>query len=278
MTKIEEKINFFFKYRIGFLPKIFSPKAKIYFYPEPPHHRTIMFKVCKQLGIKIVSNPNNNYDFTFFWDDKTFSKLQSLPTINGKDINRACTDISKEKVDQVFKKVFQYDLSVDPEIHTGSCVIKSNENAQHDGRIINCPVEKVETNVVYQKIIDNSYDEKYVVDFRAPVLGKEIPLIYYKLKSYEKRFTNDTSRAELHKTEDVLSQEEVKNILAFANEMGLDYGELDVLRNKDDGKIYIVDVNKTPWGPPATLPPKDCDTAVKKMSEAFEKSFLSNYS
>lgn len=32
--------------------------------------------------------------------------------------------------------------------------------------------------------------------------------------------------------------------------MGLDYGELDILRNNLDGRIYVVDVNKTLWGPP----------------------------
>jgi hypothetical protein len=31
--------------------------------------------------------------------------------------------------------------------------------------------------------------------------------------------------------------------------MGLDYGELDVLRDADDGRLYVVDVNTTPFGP-----------------------------
>ncbi|MDZ7767291.1 MAG: hypothetical protein U5K00_23225 [Melioribacteraceae bacterium] len=118
------------------------------------------------------------------------------------------------------------------------------------------------------------FDEKSVVDIRVPVLGNEIPLVYYKFKTNEKRFTNDVSRAELHKTEDVLSEAEIKNIITFSREMKLDYGELDVLRNKEDNKIYIVDVNKTPWGPPATLPKGDCDIAIRKMRKVFEKSFL----
>lgn len=32
--------------------------------------------------------------------------------------------------------------------------------------------------------------------------------------------------------------------------MGLDYGELDVLRDTEDGKLYVADVNNTPWDPP----------------------------
>lgn len=273
MTKAEEKINFFFKYRLGFLPGILFPKAKIFFYPQPPHHRTIIFKICKQLGIKIITNPKHNYDFAFFWDDKTYSDDTNFPDIKAKNINHNCADISKEKVDKVFAKVFGYDLSIDPLTYKGKCVIKSNENAQHDGRVIDCPVDKVDENVVYQKVIDNTFDEKSFVDIRVPVLGNEIPLVYYKFKTNEKRFTNDVSRAELHKTEDVLSAAEIKNIITFSREMNLDYGELDILRNKEDNKIYIVDVNKTPWGPPATLPKEDCDIAIEKMIKVFEKVF-----
>ena len=274
MTKAEEKINFFFKYRLGFLPRILFPKAKIFFYPQPPHHRTIIFKVCKQLGIKIITKPNCDYDFAFFWDDRTYSDDANFPDIKTKNINRNCTDISKEKVDKVFAKVFGYDLSINPLIYKGKCVIKSNKNAQHDGKVIDCPVDELGEGVVYQKIIDNTFDENYVVDIRIPVLGNEIPFVYYKFKTNEKRFTNDVSRAELHKTEDVLSEAETKNVITFSREMNLDYGELDVLRNKEDNKIYIVDVNKTPWGPPATLPKEDCDIAIGKMRKVFEKSFL----
>ncbi len=274
MTKVEEKINFFFKYRAGFLPKILSPRAKVYFYPQPPHHRTIIFKVCKELGIKIINNSKKNYDFAFFWDDKTFSNEKDFPEIKTKNINRRCTDISKEKVDKVFAKAFGYDLSVDPLAYKGKCVIKSNENAQHDGKIIDCPIDKPEENVVYQKVIDNLFDENSVLDLRVPVMGNEIPFVYYKFKTLDKRFTNDIFRAELHETNDVLSDEEISNISNFTKEMNLGYGELDVLRNKDDNKIYIVDVNKTPWGPPATLPKEDCDAAVKIMSDAFERNFL----
>ena len=37
-------------------------------------------------------------------------------------------------------------------------------------------------------------------------------------------------------------------ILAVCREMGLDYGELDVLRDREDGRLYILDVNDTPSG------------------------------
>jgi len=36
--------------------------------------------------------------------------------------------------------------------------------------------------------------------------------------------------------------------------MNLDWGGIDVLRDAQDGRIYVVDVNKTDMGPPIVLP------------------------
>jgi hypothetical protein len=33
--------------------------------------------------------------------------------------------------------------------------------------------------------------------------------------------------------------------------MGLDYGELDAVRDAASGRLYVLDVNNTPFGPPA---------------------------
>ena len=46
----------------------------------------------------------------------------------------------------------------------------------------------------------------------------------------------------------MFSVEEEEAILDLAARIGLDYGEIDVLRDAD-GEIYVVDVNKTPWWP-----------------------------
>ena len=51
--------------------------------------------------------------------------------------------------------------------------------------------------------------------------------------------------------------------------MRLDWGGLDVLRHAGDGKIYIVDVNKTDMGPPLALPIKEKLSAVKTLGLAL---------
>lgn len=43
---------------------------------------------------------------------------------------------------------------------------------------------------------------------------------------------------------------EAELLLRLCRALGLDYGELDVLRDVEDGKLYVVDVNNTPWAPP----------------------------
>ncbi len=47
-----------------------------------------------------------------------------------------------------------------------------------------------------------------------------------------------------------MSGQEISNLLQFCQLMGMDYGELDVLRDRQDGRIYVVDANSTPLPPP----------------------------
>ena len=56
--------------------------------------------------------------------------------------------------------------------------------------------------------------------------------------------------------------------------MRLEYGELDILRDLDNKKIYIVDVNNTPFGPPANISAAQGKEAIRILAEAFEEAFL----
>jgi hypothetical protein len=73
----------------------------------------------------------------------------------------------------------------------------------------------------------------------------------------------------LHKPEDIFSEEEISQIEKYAVAMKVDFCEFDVLRHKGNQKIYIIDVNKTPYGPPDPLNRKDKMIALKKLSDAF---------
>ncbi|MCC7203584.1 MAG: hypothetical protein IT441_00760, partial [Phycisphaeraceae bacterium] len=59
--------------------------------------------------------------------------------------------------------------------------------------------------------------------------------------------------------------------LQFARAMKAEFCEFDVLRHSD-GRIFIIDVNKTPYGPPAGLP--EAREAVARLARAFQQAFL----
>jgi|SRR5690554_1507854 len=267
--RAEEEISFFFN---SFLN---GKKANtILFYPEYPHKRTIIYKILKHLKYNITSNPKHKFDLAFYWEDATFRKGENIfkNYDANKIINLNCKDISKEKISAVFEEVFEYGLNINPEEYSGDCVKKNNLNAKHDGIKVKCPVERTD-GFVYQKIINNKINDELVMDIRTPVLKGIIPFVFLKYKKINDRFTNDLYKSEIAGTNQYLTKDEEKNISVFCKRLNLDYGELDVLRNKDDGRIYIVDVNYTPWGPPAKLSDEENRMAVIRMSEAFKKIY-----
>ena len=53
--------------------------------------------------------------------------------------------------------------------------------------------------------------------------------------------------------------------------MHLDWGGMDVLRDKGDGRIYVVDVNKTDMGPPIALSIADKSKSVAILTKQLLK-------
>ena len=122
---------------------------------------------------------------------------------------------------------------------------------------------------VYQRLVDNTFDGTEYIDIRTPVVGGQIPFVYLKRRQRDGRFTNDNDRVDMTSPDAVLSTEEQALILKFAQSMKLDFGGLDVLRDRADGRIYIVDVNKTDMGPPSALSSKNKLAAIRGLSAAF---------
>lgn len=170
----------------------------------------------------------------------------------------------------MFEQIFGYALAVDPETYSGPIAVKSEINGAHDGYEAQAPLTRTEGKV-YQRLINNTVDGKWAEDLRCPVIDGEIELIFVKRRPLSNRFANTNANVILHSPDDLLSNEERKKIKQFAAAMGLDWGGMDVLRNKEDGKIYIVDVNKTDMGPPIALSLKDKNTATKILTKQFIK-------
>lgn len=243
-------------------------------YPDYPGSRTIIRKVCRSLGLEVHNRPDRKHRVALVYQDATVIQPEAIKPISKEAINYQCLDISKDAVDEVFFAVFGYGTRINPKTWTGRAVEKSLENAVHDGKVVDCPVAEPRKDAIYQVLIDNSNAKNEVVDMRVAITGNELSLLYLKHKSLEQRFTNETHLSQLAPIHEHLSDGEVTKILQFTKAFGLDYGELDVLRDRASNRIYIVDVNKTAYGPPAHLSRAEAHKAVRVLAESFKQQFL----
>lgn len=275
--------------------KLLNNRKRILFYPNFPYRKATIYQICLLLGYDVTDNPKEKFELAIKWQryQTFFSEEPILPRLSEQNlnvINLHCQDVSKSLINQVFYETFGYSIAVDPLTYTGKCVVKSNLNAQHDGKIITCPIERIESGVVYQKLVENEIEEDRVLDYRVPVFKQVIPFVYIYIKENKtetQRFHGYPSLISVRvaKTNEVFAEDEISKMLSFCQKLGLDYGELDVLRDRIDRQLYIVDANNTPSSrllfEPLVLPPEKCvitaderQFALEKMAEFFQKEFL----
>jgi hypothetical protein len=152
---------------------------------------------------------------------------------------------------------------------------KSNDNAQHDGTVVTCPVDELEPGKVYQKLIDNRTEDSLFLDYRTTIVGESIPYVVRKYwRDDMPKMPGTIVRAVATDPREVFSADEMANILGFAREIGMDFGELDILRDNADCRIYIVDANNTPIGPRKELSDRDYHEVLQRMVTAFHEHLL----
>ena len=178
------------------------------------------------------------------WYDTTFVPPAAVASLPAPTLNARCLDISKSTVDRIWREVSGRGLSLDPLTTSGPMVVKSEENATHDGRIITGPIRERQPGFVYQRLVDNRVGDHFAY-LRPVILDGRIVLTYHKRQPARRPLRLPPPRTRIAEP-DVISVEEGNAILDLAARIGLDYGEIDVLRDAD-GEIYVVDVNKTPW-------------------------------
>lgn len=223
-------------------------RRSIAFYPHnaPPWYN--VWLATQMSDIQIVSDIDKA-DTVFVFEDETYTRTarQLSAEQRSRAFNDRVEDISKNHVARVFKNVFGYSLAIDPLTHHGQAVCKSDANGTHDGKIVNCPITQgeIENGAVYQRLIETATDGLRSEDLRTNVVKGALPVVFHKFKSLEGRFGTSYLHTDVCSADDVYSKEEQVQISAFCDEIGLDFGCIDVLRDVNDGRIYIVDVNKT---------------------------------
>jgi len=246
-------------------------RRSIAFYPHnaPPWYN--IWLAMQVSDIQIVSDLDKA-DTVFVFEDETYSRAgrQLSADQRAHAFNDRIEDISKTHVARVFQNVFGYSLAVDPLTYDGPAVCKSDSNGTHDGKIVQCPIraEDIESGAVYQRLIETAADGEHSEDLRTNVVKGALPVVFHKLKTLEGRFGTSYLHTDVRTANDVFSKREQDQIRAFCRDIGLDFGCIDVLRDISDGRIYIVDVNKTCM-PVLSLSFKEQLKALRLMGSAL---------
>lgn len=247
----------------------------------------VPWKLLKVARIKLLPfSPWKKFDVCINFQDNTFSAIDLAAYIReayartkvpepGVRINFDINDISKKRVGELFCAVFGYELNVDPRSFTGLAVEKNNLNAAHDGKVMQCPIDAAayDERMSYTLLVDNT-DGEEVLDLRLPIIKTATDFCYLKRRPLTDRFSNTNRAVTIGRTGDFFNSAELEKVERFCRQIQLEYGELDCVRDKVTRRLYILDVNKTPSGPPNGLPKDGQRHAIEEMAYAFCRNFI----
>jgi hypothetical protein len=239
---------------------------KLYFTPAPPRPWYIAWAACVWAGIGFAAKPEDA-DAAFYFKDQTWGRAEPQPRL--RVLNGTCTDISKSRVAAVFEDVFGYPLALDPTTWEGIAVEKGEKNGVHDGRLVQCPTAR-QPGKTYQRLIETG-DGIWAQDLRTPCVGGRPVLVFVKGKLAAERFSIQNKTVTVKRPDEVYSDTEIAAITRFCFAMGLDWGGLDILREKISGRLYVVDVNKTDTGPAVILSWKDRIQVTSLLANALKE-------
>lgn len=246
----------------------YAPRATLLTHPAVPSRNQLVTKIALHLGYRIHGAPDGPHDLAqHTMKTRGVCDLpEATPTVN-----RACTDVSKGHVAAVFERVFGYALAVDPTTHEGRIVEKSESNSAHDGRILDGPLAPgdVAPGKVYQRFVEATTGTA-AVDFRTALIDGQIPVVIEKHRPEARRFENFQNHFVVHDPASVYSDDEREKLTALARALGLDFGEMDVLRDAD-GRLYVVDVNNRPASPAKELPVSEQRRILATMAAPFRE-------
>jgi len=214
---------------------------KVLFYPDKVVSFARIRVIFQIMGWEIIEDINKDFDIIFYWNVETVNKPDNVILRLSEDyhiINLGCNDVSKENVTGIYERIFGNTLEINPEKYTGRAVAKTNlGQGDKSGKIANCPCRKKE-GWHYQKLLQDISDGQ-ISEFRVFVVDKVIA-VNEKRKRIDNRFQTIVEKNEYKLINEVFTYDEVQKINEFCKEIGAEYCELDILRDKE---LYIIDVN-----------------------------------
>lgn len=237
----------------------------IWFAPHQPRPWYIVWAAVVWGGMRFAASAERA-DATFYFEDQTVA-VPPHPALP-RAFNFAVGDVSKSRVAAVVEAAFGYPLALDPETHAGEAVEKGEGNGLHDGRVVHCPAPRA-PGKAYQRVIRTEGDDGWAYDLRTVCVGRRPVVVFVKKKPATARFSIQNTSVSARTPEDVFTSAELKQLATFCATMELDWGGLDVLRERQTGRLYVVDVNKTDTGPAVVLSWKDRAFATERLSRAL---------
>lgn len=256
---------------------------KVYVYGNYPHfQKSTTYFMLRKAGVEMSNKLNGKYNVGIFWDPRMDINKQT-PKLkqNGKKIkliNLFLVDTAKGFVAESFESHFGYGYKVDPLTYKGYCISKHNGNGTKSCFFLKCPIDAndIFKDHSYQQIIDytDKKDPNTLYELRIPIVGGIIPCVLFKTRNRGLRFTSKNRSIQIVNPLKYLTEQECHKIITYCRYIGLEMGEIDVLRSCEDGQIYIIDVNNTSWWPPNKLGDVDRNIVLNLMWNAFLESFL----
>lgn len=231
--------------------------------PEPRMQVCWMLRALRmRIGVVPVAGHT-----TFAWDTGTWFDEDARLRLPQDAINGSCIDVSKSRIDAAWEEVSGYTIQVDPTRNSGRMVVKPEESGAHAGRLVDGPISR-RRGFVYQRFVATRKNGR-LLSTRAVMLGREMPIIrdYWCAAS---DIFHGPSHCVARAPEEVYTDRERGQILRFAGLVGLDFGELDILRDEESGRIYVIDANRTSFMP-ALLSLADLRRSYRAMVPALSR-------
>lgn len=247
-------------------------------HPFRPHIEddyTLMLISCR-LGLRLTTDARARFAAAVHWNDTTRRPQDALLEEIAKTrhvVNLRGNDISKTRVDAVMRDIFGYGLGLDPLTTAGPLLEKSDLNALHDGRIVEGPLATTTPGRVYQRIIRGRRTGDVVEEIRVPVVGHRVPFVYLKHKRADDPLALSI-RGTILEPSALLAPQEIDALIRLSQALGIDFGELDTMRDDADGRIYVFDANNTPAVRFVGVSAADRRGTVERLAEAFEAAYL----
>jgi hypothetical protein len=240
---------------------------RIWFAPHWPRPWYIVWAAVVWGGMRFA-RAADKADAAFYFEDQTIATPP--PSGHVRAFNFGVGDVSKSHVARVMEQAFGYPLALDPTTFVGDAVEKGEGNGLHDGRLVRCPTARV-VGKSYQRVIKTEGADGWAYDLRTACVAGRPVVVFVKQKPATARFSIQNTSVVVKAPNEVFSTAEIAEIERFCAAMRLDWGGLDVLREHESGRLYVVDVNKTDTGPAVVLSWKDRARATRVLAEALRE-------